>query len=293
MSEASPFSLPAMSDAIASLVARHASTVVAVHTRRSRASGFAWRPGLVVTADESLADDEPVEVAFGDGTTAAATIAGRDPTTDVALLRVVHASMTALVASPVPVAVGAFAISLGSHEGALVAACGIVSVSSAAWRSLRGGDIDARIELDAGIRRSSEGGIAIDATGQGIGMVVLGPRRRSLVIPMATIDRVATRLDAHGRIARGYLGAGLQRVRLDDGSPGAMVMSVDAAGPAARAGIHQGDVIATWDGEPVGGAHALHRRLGPDIVGRDVRLGLRRGGQSIEAVVTIAERPAS
>ena len=163
-----------------------------------------------------------------------------------------------------------------------------------AWRSLRGGEIDQRIELDLSLRRHAEGGLALDAAGRAFGMAVFGPRRRVLVIPAATIERVAARLEAHGRIARGYLGLGLQPVRLDgDAGVGAMAMSVDPQGPAAAAGVRQGDVIVAWNGEPVRSVHALTRALGPESVGSVVTLSLRRGGEPVEVKVTIAERPAA
>jgi S1-C subfamily serine protease len=172
-------------------------------------------------------------------------------------------------------------------------ALGVVSLSGPAWRSLRGGEIDARLELDARLRRRSEGAVAVDASGQAFGMAVFAPRRRTLVIPAATVNRVAARLETHGRIARGYLGLGLHPVAVDNGGgAGAMVVSVDPKGPGAAAGIHQGDVLVGWDGKPVGGVRPLLRTLGPDSVGRKVTLELRRGGQTQQVVLTIAERPA-
>jgi S1-C subfamily serine protease len=158
---------------------------------------------------------------------------------------------------------------------------------------LRGGLIDARIELDASLRRSSEGGLAFDADGGAFGMAVFGPRRRTLVIPIATIERAAERLLAHGKVSRGYLGLGLQPIRAAGGGVGAMAMSVDADGPAAAAGMRQGDVVIAWNGEPVRGVHQIVRALGPDSVGAIVKLALTRGGEPIEAALTIGERPPS
>jgi S1-C subfamily serine protease len=109
------------------------------------------------------------------------------------------------------------------------------------------------------------------------------------VIPSATIDRVATRLEMHGRIARGYLGVGLQPVELDDGI-GAMVMNVDRAGPSAAAGIRQGDIIVAWNNEKLSGVRSLLRALGPDSVGSVVDLTIRRAGEPIQVKLTVAER---
>ena len=178
---------------------------------------------------------------------------------------------------------------VAAQNGSATAALGAVSFSGERWRSLRGGDIDARIELDVRLRFAQQGGLALDASGDAFGMAVLG-LRRVLVIPTATIERVAAQLEARGRIARGYLGLGLQPVRLDDGI-GAMVMSVDKAGPSAAAGIRQGDVIVAVDGQKLSGVRALSRTLGPATVGTVVDIAVRRGGEPVSFKVTIGERP--
>jgi len=136
---------------------------------------------------------------------------------------------------------------------------------------------------------SHQGGLALNAAGEAFGMAVLGPRR-VLVIPTATIERVAAKLETHGRVARGYLGLGLQPVKLDDGI-GAMVMSVDRTGPSAAAGIRQGDVIVGWNNEKLSGIRALLRSLGPDSVGSVVDVGVRRADQPVTFKLTIGERP--
>jgi S1-C subfamily serine protease len=270
------------------MVARTAPSVVSVHSHRSRATGFAWKPGLIVTADEALADEGAVEIGLADGSTAAATIAGRDHTTDIALLRVDADVAPVKLAATVP-PLGALSVVVATNRETPSAALGMVSASGESWRSLRGGDIDARIELDVRLRGSQQGGLALDASGEAFGMAVLGPRR-VLVIPTATIERVAAQLEARGRIARGYLGLGLQPIRLDDGI-GAMVMNVDKAGPSAAAGIRQGDVIVAVNDQKLSGVRALAQTLGPSSVGTVVDVAVRRGGEPASFRVTVAERP--
>src|SRR3954466_3475782 len=211
MTDSTP--LTSLSSALADVVSRTAPSIVTVHSHRSRATGFVWKPGLIVTADEALADEGGVEIGLPDGSTAAATIAGRDHTTDIALLRVDSAITPVKLATIVP-PLGALSVVVATNRDAPSAALGMVSLSGKSWRSLRGGDIDARIEIDVRLRSSQQGGLALDASGETFGMAVLGPRR-VLVIPTATIERVAAQLEARGRIARGYLGLGLQPIRLD------------------------------------------------------------------------------
>jgi S1-C subfamily serine protease len=185
-------------------------------------------------------------------------------------------------------------MAVGAEDGAPTVAVGVVSRAAGSWRSLRGGEIEARIEVDLRLRRSAEGGLTLNAVGQAIGMPVFGPRRRVLVIPSATIERVAAKLEHFGRIARGYIGLGLQPVAIEGGAEsGAMVMSVDPQGPGAAAGVYQGDIIVTWNSEPVRHVHSLLRALGPDSVGKTVTLGLRRAGEIRQVPLTIAERYAA
>ena len=282
-----------LSAAFARLVGIAAPSVVAVKSAHSRSSGFFWRPGLIVTADEALSEEGDATVTLPSGESLAARLVGRDHTTDIAVLRVERSDLPAIQFETKPVPVGALTIAVGADDGAPTAALGVVSRSTGPWWSLRGGEITARIELDLRMRQSAEGGLAIDATGRTIGMTVFGPRRRVLVIPSATIERVAARLEKHGHIPRGYLGLGFQLVAVEGGGRGVMIMNVEPEGPGAKAGVHQGDTIVTWNGEPIRHVRSLLRALGPDSVGQTVTLGLRRGGETKNVALTIAERPTT
>jgi S1-C subfamily serine protease len=282
--------LQASSAALTQMIPQIAGSIVAVHSHRSRSSGFVWRPNLIVTADEALADEGTIQVTSPGGKTLGASLVGRDPSTDIALLSVQGEGLAVLPLAPIAVQTGALALSVGSRNGAPVASLGIVSYAGAAWRSLRGGEIEARIELDLRLHAAAEGGIVLDAAGTAFGMAVFGPQRRVLVIPSATIERVAALLATDGRIARGYLGLGLQQVRLPDGSFGLMVMTLDPKGPAAAADIRQGDVLVTCDGQRLRGLQDLQAILGPSGIGTVITLSVSRGGQKVEAVLTIATR---
>jgi len=270
-----------------------APSIVAIKSAHSRSSGFFWRPGLIITAEEALSEEGDFIVTVPSGESLAARLVGRDHTTDIALLRVDRSDLPPMPLEIKPVPVGALALAVGAEDGAPTAAMGVVSRSIGPWWSLRGGEINARIELDLRMRRSAEGGLAIDATGRAIGMTVFGPRQRVLVIPSATIERVGARLEKHGHIPRGYLGLGFQLVAIEGGGRGVMVMNLEPQGPGAKAGVHQGDVIVTWNGEPIRHVRSLLRALGPDSVGQTVTLGLRRGGETKNVPLTIGERPTT
>jgi len=284
--------LETLSTHLSQLIEQAAPKIVSIESHRAASSGFVWRKGLIVTADEALADEGDIAVTFATGERRPAVLAGRDAATDIALLRVEGDMPEPPGFATAPLPPGALVLAVGADQSAALAAFGIIARSGPAWRSMRGGEIDARIELDIRLRRQAEGGIVLDAAGKIIGMPVFGPRQRVLVIPAATIQRVAGQLAAHGRVAQGFLGLGLQTVPVDQGDrTAAMVMSVAPGGPGAAAGIHQGDIIISWQGEAISGVPQLLRRLGAESVGKTVRLGVRRGGQVLEVSLTIGEKP--
>ena len=273
------------------LVAEAAPSVVRVLSGRHRSSGLIWRPGLVVTAEEALAEDAEIQVALPGGEPRPATLVGRDAGTDVALLRVEGLDGAPVSAAGSQPKTGAIILAVGSGASGAVAVFGSVAHAGPAWHSARGGEIDMRLDLDLRLPEVAEGGPAFDASGGWIGMAVFGPRRRVLAIPAATIERVAATLEAEGRVPRGYLGLGLQRIRLDGGGDGLLVASVDPGGPGATAGIHQGDILAAIDGAPIRSVRALLRGLGPAGIGRVLALTVRRGGADHELPLTVGARP--
>jgi S1-C subfamily serine protease len=298
---ADPFA--ALSTRLAALVESVTPRLVAVHGRDGRASsGILWRPGLVVTAAETLEREEDITLALPDGRRVAATLAGRDAATDIALLRAAEADGGAGGGLALPpeagdaeaaLRPGHLLLALGLGEDGPIAALGIAAVVGGPWRSQRGGRIDRRIRLDLALHPAAEGGAVIDHAGRLLGMAVFGPRRRALVIPATTIARAAASLEARGRFARGYLGLAMQAVRVGGARNGLIVVGIDPRGPAERAGLVLGDVIVAWDGVPLagGGVREVLERLDPDSVGRCVALELVRGGAPARAEVTIGERP--
>jgi S1-C subfamily serine protease len=288
---ASTSTLQVFSEALSNLIASAVLSVVALQSHHARFSGFVWRPGLIVTADEALPEDGDVTVVLPGGKTAPALLVGHDPTTDIALLRIDDKDLRPATLSSALMRAGELVAVIGAQNAGPTAALGVVSLVGGGWRSVRGGEIDARIELAVALRRTAEGGVVVNATGHVVGMAVYGPRRQVLVIPAATIDRVAPRLESHGRIARGYLGLGLRPVGLDDGNTGIMVMGVDARGPGAEGGVRQGDVIVAWDGQPIASLQTVLRALTPDNIGVAANLSLMRAGEPVTVSVTIGERP--
>ena len=289
-SQSSPFA--DLSSALADAVAAISPHVVEVQSHRSLASGFFWREGLIVTPDETLAEEGKIEVELANGTVLDAKLVGRDPATDIALLRADGASVEAVTFGPASIRPASLALLVAAAESAPLVAFGVIAAVGPAWQSMRGGSIDARIEMDVRLRHRAEGGLAIDGSGQAFGMAVRGPRGRTLIIPAATIDRVAGQLANHGRVPVAYLGAGLKDVPLDDGGSGAMVMTLDRDGPAAAGGLQQGDIILSWAGKRMPHVGALLHALRAAPVGSTVTLGLRRGGSPIELSITIGDRPA-
>lgn len=287
----SPGPLAALSDALAGLVAQAAPRVVAVHGRDGRASsGFLWQDNLVVTAAETLEREEDIALTLPDGREVAATLAGRDPGTDVALLRAEIGAAPGWATAEART--GALAVALGRVEAGAVATLGMTALVGPEWRSQRGGRIDQKLVFDLTLTAQAEGGPLLDAHGRLLGMAVFGPRRRVLGIPAATIARVAEVLKDRGRVARGYLGLALQPVR-HGGVQGLIVLGVDPGSPAGQAGLLLGDVLVRLDGAPLASVREMLARLEPEMVGRAVQLEVVRAGQAFTVSATVAERPSA
>ena len=294
--------LAAFSEQLVQITDRAASSIVAVHGGGRRpSSGIHWRAGVIVTAEETLERDEDITITLPGGRQVAATLAGRDPSTDVGVLRFQPDGLsTAETTELASLRAGNLALAIGSHDGAPIASLGIVAFVGGAWHSLHGGTIDNFVRLDLTLSPLAEGGALVDVAGRVLGMTVFGPRRRVLAIPGTTINRSVDQLLSKGRIVRGYLGAGLQRVRpgrqaqataASENKHGILVVSIDPDGPAARQGLLVGDIITAWNAKPVDRVRDVMNLLGPESVGTDVELQLLRGGTRADLKIVIGERP--
>jgi S1-C subfamily serine protease len=284
------------SDAAVGLVESAGKSVVAVHGREwGQSSGIILKPGVVVTAEEALDKDDEIEITLPDGATAKATLVGRDPSTDVAILR--FEGGDAKTEAPVAATprAGSLVFSLGRNAKESIVALGVIAYAGPAWRSSQGGEIDRMIRADIALARAAEGGPLIDAEGKLVGMAVFGPRRRVLAIPQTTIVRAAEQVLAHGSVSRGYIGISVQSVRVEGEGEGrgAMVVGLDPNGPAKQAGVLLGDILLTWGGEAVSGTRSVVHRLGPGTIGSSVKLGLSRAGSPTELTLTVGERPSA
>jgi S1-C subfamily serine protease len=271
-----------------------AQSIVAIHARpRIPSSGVHWRAGVVVTASHTLKRDQDITITAPDGATIPATLAGRDPSTDLAVLRMVGDTIPAaqLVAAD-SLAVGQPALAVGRPGADVTASFGIVSALGPAWRTWRGGTIDRVIRLDLRVLDGFSGGALVTIAGAiaGINNSALA-RGAAVTIPTSTVDRVIDQLLASGRIRRGYLGVGVQPVRLRDGSTGSIVVGVEAESPAEQAGVLLGDILVAIDGAAVADADDLMTALASDRIGKPVTVRVIRAGAPRELSVTIAERP--
>src|SRR5439155_8413505 len=209
------------SDHAAELVERTAGSVVAVQSGgRWPSGGIHWRSGVIVTAEEVLERDENIKLTLPGGRLVEASLAGRDPTTDVAVLRFQPDGLPVAATTNAAPRAGDLVLAVGNHEGSSLAALGIVALAGGPWHSARGGTIDNFIRLDLALSPVGEGGALVGAHGQVMAMTVLGPRHRAIAIPASTVERAVDQLLARGQVFRGYLGAGLRPLGRGRGSGG-------------------------------------------------------------------------
>jgi S1-C subfamily serine protease len=289
------------SNALAARAEAAKNAVVAIRLAHGRhITGTVWRSEIVVASEQSLPRKDEFELVMAGGSSVSATLVGRDPSTNIALLKPA-APIAAPSLPPGEAKTGALALAIGADgTGGASARLGLVNLAGSEWHSSRGGLIDRRIVLDLGLARREEGGSVFDAAGTCLGMSTFGPRGQVIVIPTATIERIAPLLAKDGRIARGWLGVALQAVAVPDAlretadqSSGMMVMSVVAGGPAAQAGIVAGDIILSVDGTSTHRLRKIARHFGAESIGRKAELCLIRSGKVIAVETTIAERQAA
>lgn len=296
--------LAALSRDLADAVERAAPGVVAIDARpRIPSSGVLWREGVVVTADHTIRREEAITVVLHGGRTARATLAGRDPSTDLAVLRVDGTAGTpaaAVLGDGGSLRAGHLVIAVGRPGADATATLGIVSSSSGEWRTWRGGRLDRFLRLDMTIHDGFSGGALVDAGGTVVGVNTSGlARGQAITIPASTVERVTHDLLEKGRVARGHLGLAMQSVRLPDAVASAlhlpthhalMVMGVEPGSSAADAGVLLGDVLLALDDRAVRDPADLIAALGPESVGHVARARVLRAGEPREIEVAIRER---
>jgi S1-C subfamily serine protease len=284
----------ALSNELAAVVAQTEGAVVAVHARpRFSSSGVFWRPGVVVTAEHTLRREEDITVTLPTGATVAASLAGSDPGTDLAVLKVDGDGgrvLSTASAAPLP---GQLILALGrSKNSGVNATMGIVSAVSGAWRTWRGGRLDHYIRLDTTFFPESSGGAVINTAGEVIGIATSALSRiAGLAIPASTVNRVVDDILTRGQVSHGYLGMGLQPVELPGHQKGLIALSVAADGPAAKAGALIGDILISLGGSAAHDTEEIQGVLETHAVGAAVEAIVWRGGVEQKLVITIGERP--
>jgi S1-C subfamily serine protease len=293
--------LTELANALAARVETAKNAVVAVRAREARhLTGLVWQPGIVVVSEQALPRKDEFELVAPGGSILAAQVAGRDPSTNIAILKTAEPLVAPALAAA-DAHVGAVALAIGADGvGGASARLGIVNLAGGEWHSRRGGLIERRIVLDITLAHCEEGGPVFDAAGACLGMSTFGPRGQVIVIPHATLARVVPQLVKDGHIARGWLGVALHAVAVPDAlresadeTSGMMVMSVVENGPAAQAGIVAGDIILSVDGISAHRFRKIARHFGGDSIGRRADVRLIRGGAVVTVQTTIAERQAA
>jgi S1-C subfamily serine protease len=286
--------LAALSNGLAAVVERAGRSVVAVHARpRFSSSGVIWRPGVIVTAQHTIRREDEITVTLPNGANQPAKLAGADPGSDLAVLRLSEPAGEPAPAPAAEVRPGYLALAVGrSEDSGVNATLGILSAVSGSWRTWRGGRLDQYIRLDLTMYPASSGGIVVDSDGNTIGIATSAlSRLAGLAIPASTINRVLDEILSRGHVARGYLGVGLQPVTLPDHQKGLIVLSVEPNGPAASGGILIGDILVSLNGQAVVDTDDVQTALESSAPGKAVAAGLVRGGARQQLEITVGERP--
>ncbi len=286
-----------LSDSLAGAVERAGASVVRVEGRRRAASGFSWSAdGLVVTASHVVQRDDEIRVGLPDGQALPALLVGRDPGTDVAVLRV-NATLSAVALDDdAGRRVGELVLALGRPGHGVRASLGMVGAVNGAWETACGGRVDRYVEVDGSLPPGFSGGPLVSVSGGVIGLNTSAIARGGGTIPVTTLRRVVESIVAHGGVRRGHLGVVVQPVRLDEASAraagqegGVVVAGVSPGGPASGV-LLVGDVLLGFGGKPVPDARALHAILDEGSVDQAVVARVLRGGAVVDVEVRVGAR---
>ena len=295
--------LSAFSQGLADLVEKTATGVVAVKAAPHRVvSGLIIREDLVAVSNHTLRREDRIPIQTIDGTQALGTILGRDPTVDLAFLKVESGKLQPLTsADPASLKSGSLALVVGlTIDAGPSASLGILGAVGGTRRTWRGGTLDHFFRLDVNLYPSQSGAAVIDAEGHLIGLATPALLRHSAVaVPLVTLNRIADELLQQGRIRHGYLGVGLHPVEIPaslreklgaTAEVGLILLSVEPESPADKAGWLVGDILISLEGKPINDIDELQTALRGNTIGRGVRASLLRGGQLLETQVTVSER---
>jgi S1-C subfamily serine protease len=294
--------LQTLSDAMAEAVATASAAILMIDARRRLpASGVAYTSNLVLTAEHVIERDEDIRLFLPDGNELRAQVAGRDPGSDIALLRLEGEQLIPAKTAPDPARVGQLVLALGrpSPEG-VQASLGVVSAIGGPVRTRRGGLLEGYLRTDTIPYPGFSGGPLIDVAGRVLGVNTSGlTPGASITIPAALAWKVADALKQHGHVRRGFLGVRSQPVEIPGAAmaalgrqqeTGLLLVGVDPGGPAAQAGLIVGDILVALDGEPITDPDQLLARLVGALVGQPIPVQVLRGGKPATMEVTIGER---
>ncbi len=285
---------------LATVVENAGAGIVRVEARpRLPASGIVWSAdGVIVTAHHIVEEEDNIGIGLPDGRTATAKLVGRDPTTDLAVLRSDATGLTPRGWADVnTLKVGHIVLALGRPGQKVMATLGIISALGDSWRTPAGGRLERYLQTDVVMYPGFSGGPLVDANGQFIGLNTSSLLRGvSLTVPAATMQQVVQTLLTKGKVSRGYLGIGAQPARLPTNiaqqlnqETGLLLVSVEPGGPADKAGLFLGDVVTGIAGQPVRHLDDLLGALTSDRVGTSVPVRIVRGGAVRDVNVTVGE----
>jgi S1-C subfamily serine protease len=289
-----------LSNALAGAAESAGESVVRVEGRaRGASTGVVWSAdGVVLTAHHTLDWEEDVRVGLADGRSLAAAVVGRDPGTDLALLRVDAAGLRPAAWRDEAPRVGQVLLHLSRPGRTVRARLGIASAVAGPWRTRSGGRLDRYVEADVAPERGFSGGLFVDASGQGLGLAAAGlVRGTALAVPPATLERVVEQVLAHGGVRRGFLGIGSYPVALphalaesEGQRSGLMLVSVQDGAPAAAAGLLIGDVILKVEGQAIAHPEDLLPFVDEDRVGAQLSVKVLRAGACRDLRVKVGQR---
>jgi serine protease Do len=291
--------LEKLSEELSATIEKASQSVVLVQGRRFPASGVVWKKNLVITTDHSVARSNEVQIRTAAGEVITGTIAGRDPSTDIAIIQS-SKDLQPLEFSKTSLKAGQLAVILGrANGGRVLSMLTMISGTDNNYKNWRGGTFDQFIRLDSAPFPGFSGSALLMPNGTIAGINTAAfSRHFGLTIPASNIERLVERIQTKGTIGRPYLGLMMQPVRLPEkfkkeaGTDiGLLLIGTENGSPAEQAGLTVGDIVVGLNGKNVNSIEELHDVLTAESIGTEIKVTILRGGKIENVQTKVGERP--
>jgi S1-C subfamily serine protease len=291
--------LKKLSQEFSEIVEQTSQSIVLVQGRRFPCSGIVWQKNLIIAPDHSISKEDHLQIRNSSGDLITATVAGRDPSLDIAILKTTEELHPPEIAAQEKLKAGQLMLAMGrANGGRVLATLTMISGTDENYRNWRGGTFDQFIRLDVSPYPGFSGSALVLPNGKIAGMnTSVFSRHFGLTIPASNIDRLVQRILTKGSIGKPYLGVRMQPIQIPEKmrqdhavESGLLVVGTEQGSPAENAGVLVGDIVVRFDGKSLNSMSEIF--LTEESIDKNINISIIRGGKLQELQIKVGERPS-